>query len=106
VIFFNSGSAPQQHQAGLPKVPKRASGVLASELDVQAFGLGNNGRNDLPGLPPEVCLTEDALPKVVLLHSTPPSSGLAKGVARRRGSVAVIASVRVDGSGKAVFLIG
>jgi hypothetical protein len=53
-------------------MPKRASGgVLASnELGVQAFGLGNNGRNDLPGLPLEIFLTEDALSKVVLVHSS------------------------------------
>jgi hypothetical protein len=45
---------------------------LASELDVQALGLGNNGRNDLPGLPPEVSLAEDALSKVALWHSSRP----------------------------------
>jgi hypothetical protein len=52
--------------------------LASNELGVQAFGLGNNGRNDLPGLPPEVFLSEDALPKVALLHSSRPSSALAK----------------------------
>ena len=66
--------------------------MASNELGVQAFGLGNNGRNDLPGLPLEVFLTEDAFPKVILLHSSR-SLGLAEAVARRRDSVAVIASI-------------
>src|ERR1700677_3785892 len=72
MIFFSSRSIPQQHQMGLANMPKRASGggvSTSNELGVQAFGFGNDGRNDLPGLPPEVLLTEDALPKVVLVHS-------------------------------------
>jgi hypothetical protein len=77
----------------LAKMPKRASGggvSTSNELGVQAFGLGNDGRNDLPGLSPEVLLSNYALSKVVLVHSSR-SLGLAKAVARRRDSAAVIA---------------
>ena len=63
----------------------------ARPLTAPSGHLGNDGRNDLPGLPPEVFLSKYALPKVVLVHSSR-SLRLAKAVARRRNSVAVIAS--------------
>jgi hypothetical protein len=105
MVFFSSRSNPQQHQTGLTKMPKRANGggvLTSNELGVQAFGLGNNGRNDLPGFPPEVFVSKYALPKVVLVHSSR-SLGLAKAVARasrfhggqRAADRAAIAKLRV-----------
>jgi hypothetical protein len=103
MVFFSSRSNPQQHQTGLTKMPKRANGggvLTSNELGVQAFGPGNNGRNDLPGFPPEVFVSKYALPKVVLVHS---SRSLAKAVARasrfrggqRAADRAAIAKLRV-----------
>jgi hypothetical protein len=43
--------------------------LASNELSVQAFGLGDNGRNDLPGLSSEVFLSKYALAQVVLVHS-------------------------------------
>src|ERR1700752_2600722 len=73
MIFFSSRSIPQQHETGLANLPKRANGggvSTSNELGMQAFGLGNDGRNDLPGFPPEVFLSKYALPNVVLVHSS------------------------------------